>query len=208
MTRQKGGKGMRILGCRQQFVADHSSTNYLFYAAEPLSKEARATVSRLSSHVDVGRRTARITYHSEFADLGEERRKTFLEYYDVEVREDYDWWTLSVMLDKAQLPELDLAQYAAEGEASLTFEDHGAQVRLRLEGAHLDYNATYGEFGEDLMEGMAEFGLTLREEIYEGRPDGLAVLKHYCEENAVLRSPGGKLSPAAETLRRILETLT
>ena len=51
-------------------------------------------------------------------------------------------------------------------------------MRLRLEGAHLDYNATYGEFGEETMEGMAELGLSLREEIYAGQRDALAVLKH------------------------------
>jgi hypothetical protein len=198
---------MHILGSRQQFVADHSSTNYLFYAAKPLSKASRAIVSRLSSHVDVDDRTAQITYHSEFADLGEERRKTFLEHYDVEVREDYDWWTLSVMLEKAQLPELDLADYVAEGETSLTFEDSGPRVRLRLEGAHLDYNATYGQFGEDTMEGMAELGLALREEIYNGELGALAVLQQYCKGERDLPTGKIELTPVAETLQGILETL-
>src|SRR5437762_14070677 len=93
--RGKQGNFMQIIGVRQQFIADHSSTNYLFYAAKPISKESRAVVSKLSSHVDVGSRTAQITYHGDFADLGDERRKKFLQHYDVEVRESYDWWTLS-----------------------------------------------------------------------------------------------------------------
>jgi len=197
---------MRILGLRQQFVADHSSTNYLFYAAKPLTKEARAVVGKLSSHVDVGARTAQITYHSEFADLGEERRRKFLEHYDVEVREDYDWWALSIMLEKARLPEGVLGEYEAEGEASLTLEDAGAQVRLRLEGAHLDYGSALGEIGDDMMKGLAKLALELREEIYAGQVEGLAVLKEYCEENRILRG-SQKLTPAAQKLRAVLEVL-
>jgi hypothetical protein len=108
---------MRIIGSRQQFIADHSSTNYLFFAAKPLSKESRAVVSKLSSHVDVGSRTAEITYNYEFSDLGDDRRKKFLQHFDVEVRESYDWWTLSVMLEPAKLPkDIDLGEYEAEEE--------------------------------------------------------------------------------------------
>lgn len=198
---------MRILSARRQFVADHSSTNYLFYAAKPLSKEARAFVSTLSSHVEVEAQTAQITYHSEYADLGEERRRKFLEYYDVEVREDYDWWTLSVMLEKAKLPPIDLTDYEAEGEASLTFEELGARVRLRLEGAHFDYDALSGDWDEDTMEGIAALGISLREEIYAGQVDGLAVLKQYCEENAILTAAKKSVTPVGETLRSILEPL-
>ncbi len=69
---------MKILSYRRQIIADHSSTNYLFYSPRPLTKEARAIVSKLSSHVDVRAHTAEITYHGDFADLGEDRRKKFL----------------------------------------------------------------------------------------------------------------------------------
>src|SRR5215510_1722370 len=119
---------MRIIGSRQQFIADHSSTNYLFFAAKPLSKESRAVVSKLSSHVDVGSRTAEITYNYEFSDLGDDRRKKFLQHFDVEVRESYDWWTLSVMLEAEKLLEINLDEYEVEGEASLTFEKHGKRI--------------------------------------------------------------------------------
>jgi hypothetical protein len=96
---------------RQQYISDHSSTSYLFYAAKPISKESRGVVSKLSSHVDVGSRKAEITYHGDFADLGDDRRKKFLQHYDVEVRESYDWWTLSVMLEAEKLPEINFAEY-------------------------------------------------------------------------------------------------
>jgi hypothetical protein len=195
---------MRILGVRRQYLADHSSTNYLFYAAKPLGKESRAIVSRLSSHVDVEPRTARITYHYEGADLGEERRVKFLEHYAVEVREDYDWWSLSVMLDKERLKDLDLEQYTAEDEASLTFEEVGPRVRLRLESVHLDYGRM--EYGDEPMDSMAELGLQLREELYAGKTDALAVLKHYCGENAKL-AVGEDATPVGKELRDMLETL-
>jgi hypothetical protein len=65
---------MKVLSYRQQVVADHSSTNYLFYSPKLLSKEVRSIVSELSSHVEVGAHTAEITYNGEFADLGEARR--------------------------------------------------------------------------------------------------------------------------------------
>jgi hypothetical protein len=195
---------MRIHSFRQQFIADHSSTNYLFYAAKPLSKDARAVVGQLSSHVDVSSRKAEITYHSEFADLGEDRRKKFLEHYDVEVREDYDWWTLSVMLEEAKLPEIDFAAYEVEDEASLTFEKQGKRIRLRFEGCHLDYGATYDEFGEELMEELAELGLLLREEIYAGKLGALEVMSHYCGGTG---EPSRSQSPVAKTLAKILERL-
>jgi len=197
---------MRILSARRQFLADHSSTNYLFFAAKPLSKEARAVVSRLSSHVDVHPRRATITYNFEGADLDEARRLKFLEHYDVEVREDYDWWALSVMLEKARL-EVDLSKYTTEGEASLTFEECGARVRLRLEGTHLDYNAAYHEFGEDIMEGMAELGLALRDEVYDGQVDALAVIERYCDANTILSDKRGNPTPVGKTLRQLLDPL-
>ena len=84
----------------------------------------------LSSHVDVGNRKAELQYHGDYADLGEARRKKFLEHYDVEVRESYDWWTLSVMLDADKVKAIKFKDYEVEGEASLTFEKQGTTRRL------------------------------------------------------------------------------
>jgi len=195
---------MRIISSRQQFIADHSSTNYLFFAAKPLSKESRAVVSKLSSHVDVGSRTAEITYNYEFSDLGDDRRKKFLQHFDVEVRESYDWWTLSVMLEPAKLPkEIDLEEYEVEEESSLTFEKQGKRIRLCFDGWHQDYSASYGEFGRDTMEGLAELGLKLREEIYAGKTDALKVMRRYCAEGEI---KGGR-SSVSKTLVSILEVV-
>jgi hypothetical protein len=166
---------MHILNSRRQFIADHSSTNYLFYAAKPIKAASRSVVSSLSSHVDVGSRTAEITYHSEFADLGDERRKKFLAHFDVEVRESYDWWTLSVMLEPGKLPkEIDLKNFEAEAEASLTFTKQGKRIRLCFDGWHQDYGASYDVFAEDTMKGLADLGLKLRQELYAGKTDDVS----------------------------------
>jgi len=195
---------MRIIGSRQQFIADHSSTNYLFFAAKPLSKESRAVVSKLSSHVDVGSRTAEITYNYEFSDLGDDRRKKFLQHFDVEVRESYDWWTLSVMLEPTKLPEeINLEDYEVEEEASLTFEKQGKRIRACFDGWHQDYSASYDEFSRDTMEGLAELGLKLREEIYAGKTDALKVMRRYCAEGEI---KGGRTA-VSKKLAAILEVV-
>jgi hypothetical protein len=156
--------------------------------------------------VDVEAHAARITYHSEFADLGDERRRIFLSHYDVEVREDYDWWSLSVMLAKEKLPEVDLSRYEVREEASLTFEEIADRIRLRFEGTHLDYGA-FDSYEEDAMEEIAELGLALREELYAGELDALEVLKAYCEENAILPPAPGTASEVGRKLRSLLEPI-
>jgi hypothetical protein len=195
---------MYILNSRRQFIADHSSTNYLFYAAKPIKAASRSVVSNLSSHVDVGSRTAEITYHGDYADLGDERRKKFLAHFDVEVRESYDWWTLSVMLESGKLPkEVKLKDFEAVEEASLTFTKQGKRIRLCFDGWHQDYELSYDVFGEDTMRGLAELGLKLREELYVGKTDALKVMKRYCEEGEI---SSGR-SAAAKKLSTILQLI-
>jgi len=198
---------VKVLSYRRQVVADHSSTNYLFYSPKPLSKEARATVSKLSSHVDVGTHTAEITYNGDSADLGEARQGKFLEHYEIEVRESYDWWDISIMLEDARLPHVEpiTQNEETDGEATLTFEKIGDRLRLRLEGCHLDYDACHGEFGDDLMRALAEFAMDIRRELYAGKLDAVKVMTTYCRENKLPDSRG--LSPAAKTLSTILEPI-
>jgi hypothetical protein len=195
---------MQIMSARRQCIADHSATNYLFYAAKPISKASHAVVSRLSSHVDVGSRTAEITYHGDYADLGQDRRNKFLEHFDVEVRESYDWWTLSVMLEPGKLPKtIDLEAYAVEEEASLTFIKLGKRICVCFEGWHQDYGSSYDTFGEDTLAGIAEVGLKLRAELYAGKTDALKVMQSYCAEGKIARGR----TVAAKKLSAILEVV-
>jgi hypothetical protein len=195
---------MKILSYRRQIISDHSSTNYLFYSPKPLSKEVRTIVGKLSSHVDVRAHTAEITYHGDFADLGEDRRNKFLQHYDVEVQESYDWWSISIMLEIDRITDSKkVMEYEEErGEAILTFEKIGKRLRLRLAGCHLDYNNCYKEFGEHFMEGMAELAIDIREELYTGKMDALEVGAVYCRDNEVPDNQG--LTAAAEILRAVL----
>jgi hypothetical protein len=198
---------MQILSYRRQIIADHSSTNYLFYSPKPITKESWAIIRRLSSHVDVRAHTAEITYHGDFADLGEDRRKKFLQHYDVEVQESYDWWCISIMLDMDSLtdPKRLIEHEEKRGEATLTFEKIGKRFRLRLDGCHLDYNTCYKKFGEHIMVGLAELAIDIRDELYAGVFDTLKVGVAYCRENKV--PDNQKLSQAAEILRAILEPI-
>ena len=198
---------MKILSYRRQIISDHSSTNYLFYSPRPLSKEVRTMVGKLSSHVDVRAHTSEITYHGDFSDLGEDRRKKFLQHYDVEVQESYDWWTISIMLEIDRFTDSKkVMEYEEEGgESILTFEKIGKRLRMRLAGCHFDYNACAGEFGEHLMEGMAELAIDIREELYAGKMDSLKVGAAYCRENEVPDDQG--LTAAAEILRAVLEPI-
>ena len=51
---------MRILRVRRGFQADHSSSSYLFYAADrPVSDKGQRVAHRFSSRADVDERSAR-----------------------------------------------------------------------------------------------------------------------------------------------------
>ena len=51
---------MQILRSRHGFQADHSSSSYLFYAADhPVSAKGRQVAHRFSSRAEVNERTAR-----------------------------------------------------------------------------------------------------------------------------------------------------
>ena len=195
---------MEILKYKSLFLADHSSTSYLFYSSKNLTKTEKAVVSRLSSHVDVGSKTAEITYNSEYADLDDDRRLKFLEYYDVEVRESYDWWLMSIVLEKSNIANVKIEGCEGE-EVDLYFEDSGDKVILNFEGCHLDYSACFEKFGENLMDELAEFLIEIREELYKEITDTIKVMKYYCEEDSILSSKG--LSKCARILCSILEPL-
>lgn len=189
----------KILSYRQQIIADHSSTNYLFYSAKALTEEAQKAVSKLSSHVDVEDNTAQITYHGE-SDMESSRPPKFLQYYEVMVRESYDWWDIHIMLDPQKLKDIDLSEYeASDGEATLTFEKVGKKLRLELSGCHLDYS----ECDEDAMEGLAELAIKIRKELYTGKTDALNIMAAYCRGESMTKSKA--LSPAAKVLFEILE---
>ncbi len=75
---------MRILRLRRGFQADHSSSSYLFYAADqPVSAKGQQLANRYSSRAEVDEQTVRYQKWGE-SELNGEAYKTLLgEYYDV-----------------------------------------------------------------------------------------------------------------------------
>jgi hypothetical protein len=96
---------MRILRIRPGFQADHSSSSYLFYAADhPVPEKGRKIAHRYSSRAEVDDRTARYLKWGE-SSINPEAYKTLLgEYYDVMASESYGWWTL--MITVPNTPEM------------------------------------------------------------------------------------------------------
>lgn len=189
---------MQITAYRRQFLSDHSSTSYLFYSPKRLSKEARAFVSTLSSHVDVSAHTAAITYHGDFADLGHDRRLKFLRHFPVSVRESYDWWDMVVVLDNAKVAALKLPERYSdcEGESSLSFSEQDDSLILWFEGTHLNYGAFKSS------EALTELCIDIRDEIHGGTLDAVDVMANYCVGEPELE--GRELSPAAQELDGLL----
>jgi hypothetical protein len=73
---------MRILRLRRGFQADHSSSSYLFYAADqPVNAEGQAIAHRFSSRADVGKRTTRYKKWGE-SELSYSAYKSLLEKHD------------------------------------------------------------------------------------------------------------------------------
>ncbi|KXB01902.1 hypothetical protein AKJ44_01930 [candidate division MSBL1 archaeon SCGC-AAA261F17] len=193
---------MRILSIRRLFSSDHSSTTYYFVSTKHLSREERAMVNSLTTQARVQGDQISLTYDGEWSDLGRGREKEFLNYFDVEVVEDYDWWSLTVIFrDNAEIAE-KISDFETEGgEAYLEVEMEDEDTVLSFHGALLDYGACHPDDPFDL---MAEIGVEMREEILAGQYAGLEVLKTYCEENKVTAPVGEKHTYSSERLVQIL----
>jgi hypothetical protein len=130
---------MRILRLRRGFQADHSSSSYLFYAADqPVGPEGQAIAHRFSSRAEVGKRTARYVKWGE-SELSYSAYKALLEkHYDVMVSESYSWWSLLIAVPKtAEMQRLLAPFYDARGcdDLGLSVEDacsHACQPEFRL----------------------------------------------------------------------------
>ena len=69
---------MRILRVRRGFQADHSSSSYLFYAADhPVSAQGQAVAHRYSSRAEVDDRTVRYQKWGE-SDLNPQAYRALL----------------------------------------------------------------------------------------------------------------------------------
>src|SRR5436305_11533254 len=162
---------MRILRVRCGFQADHSSSSYLFHAADrPVSAAGQRVAHRFSSRAEVDEWSARYQKWGESSLDSSAYKALLAEHYDVMVSESYDWWTLMIAVPKAPPMQRLLAPYTD----ALGYNDMGAQVydygpRLVVAvSCAFDYGNLASDHGEDSPEELAELLVQVRAELLKG----------------------------------------
>ena len=197
---------MRILGIRQGFDADHSSSTYEFFTLDRLTPEQREAVQRLTG--ESPRRHLSFHYWGDWNDIPSGWTDKLLALgYDILVSESYDWWAvyLSLSHDPALLERL--GQYECDSDGN------GFGVRVVGErmilgfGMQLDYGAVYDMSGEDPFEGLADLFETVREELLSGDLSAAwAMYQTYGGYPDVEPEPVEPLSSSGRSLLNIMES--
>lgn len=161
---------MQILRVRRGFQADHSSSSYLFYAADkPVSEQGRRIAHRYSSRADVGKRSVRYQKWGE-SDLNFDAYKALLsEHYDVMVSESYDWWTFIIAVPKNEKTKMLGRQFAdARGgdDMGVDVERYGSRWAVSIYCV-LDHGA-FAMDHDDPFEHLAKLLVNVRREITDG----------------------------------------
>jgi hypothetical protein len=178
---------MQVLQVRRGFQADHSSSSYLFYAADkPVSKQGRRIAQRYSSRAEVDKRSVRYHKWGDYT-LSESAYKALLsEHYDVMVSESYDWWIFTIAVPQtAKTKPLPTRYSDARGydDLGVDVEKFGSRWAVSIYCV-LDYNELAPEFADDdPMENLVELLVAVRKEIMKGDFSLLdAVVGFYGEE--------------------------
>jgi hypothetical protein len=178
---------MRILRVRCGFQADHSSSSYLFYAADkPVSALGQRIAHRYSSRAEVSKRSVRYLKWGDYS-LSENAYKALLSgHYDVMVSESYDWWTFMIAVPQTtETKPLPTRYRDARGydDLGVDVEKFGSRWAISIYCA-LDYNELAPEFADDdPMENLVQLLVAVRKEIMKGDFSFLdAVVKFYGEE--------------------------
>lgn len=123
---------MRILRTHQGFQADHSSSSYLFYAADrPVNQAGQRLAHRFSSWAEVDAKRARYLKWRESELSPNAYRELLGAHYDVMASESYDWWTLYIAVPKSAETEALLTPFRdARGydDLGVTVEDFGQRL--------------------------------------------------------------------------------
>jgi hypothetical protein len=178
---------MQILRVRRGFQTDHSSSSYLFYAADkPVSEQGRRIAHRYSSRAEVDKRSVRYHKWGDYP-LSEDAYKALLaEHYDVMVSESYDWWTFMIAVPQtAETKPLPTRYSDARGydDLGVGIEKFGSRWAISIYCV-LDYNELAPEFvDDDPMENLVDLLVAVRKEIMKGVFSFLdAVVEFYGEE--------------------------
>lgn len=212
---------MHILRVRRGFQADHSSSSYLFYAADnPVSEKGRRIARRYSSRAEVDKRSVRYQKWGDYA-LSENAYKALLaEHYDIMVSESYDWWTFMIAVPQTAVTKPLPTRYSdARGcdDLGVNVEKFGSRWAISIYCV-LDYNELAPEFADDdPMENLVDLLVAIRKEIMKGDFSFLDAVVEFYGEEAEQRSadePGEvtrlhhgltKAQLEAECLRRGIE---
>lgn len=178
---------MQILRLRRGFQADHSSSSYLFYAADmPVNAQGQRIAHRYSSRAEVGKRSVRYHKWGDYA-LSEGAYKALLaEHYDVMVSESYDWWTFMIAVPQTpKTKPLPMRYSDARGydDLGVDVEKFGSRWVISIYCV-LDYNELTPEFvDDDPMENLVKLLVAIRKEIIKGDFSFLnAVVEFYGED--------------------------
>jgi hypothetical protein len=162
---------MRILRLRPGFQADHSSSSYLFYAADgEVGAEGRRVARRFSSSADVDEQFARYHKWGE-SELSSEAYPALLgKHYDVMASESYDSWTLLIAVPKTPEMETLLGPFhdLDDGEfVRLDVHNYGKRLGIEVY-CEFDYEGPVFDRYEDPMETLVELLVEIRREILAG----------------------------------------
>lgn len=160
---------MRILRTRRGFQADHSSSSYLFYAADPaVSAKGQQIAHRYSSRAEVDEQTARYVKWGE-SDLNSEAFKTLLgEHYDVMASESYDWWTLMIAVPKTPQMTALLAPFrGACDEGGTDVQDNRSHL-VAVVHCTFDYGGPVFRRGDEPLDTLVELLAEVRGEMLKG----------------------------------------
>ena len=161
---------MQILRVRRGFQADHSSSSYLFYAADkPVSEQGRRIAHRYSSRADVDKHSVRYQKWGD-SDLSFGAYKALMaEHYDVMVSESYDWWTFIIAVPNSDTTKTLAKQFAdARGgdDMGVDVERYGSRWAVSVYCA-LDQGC-FAMDDDDPFEHLVKLLVKVRKEIIGG----------------------------------------
>jgi hypothetical protein len=178
---------MQILRVRRGFQADHSSSSYLFYAADkPVNEQGRRTAHRYSSRAEVEKRSVRYHKWGDYTLSGSVYKALLSEHYNVMVSESYDWWTFMIVVPQmANTKPLPTRYSDARGyhDLGVEVEKFGSRWAISIYCV-LDYNELAPAYvDDDPMENLVKLLVAVRKEIIKGDFSFLdAVVNFYGEE--------------------------
>jgi len=173
---------MRILRVRHGFQADHSSSSYLFYAADkPVSPEGQKLAHQYSSRAEVDQRSVKYVKWGG-GDLAFGAHEKLLgKHYDVMVSESYDWWTLKIAVPKtAEMKRLLQPFHDARGydDLGVDVEQYGSRLVAEVYCA-IDAGSLPDTAWDDTFEYLAKKLVKIRQEIMQGNVSFLQAVASY-----------------------------